>query len=108
MGKTFLALAAVIFLLWPPAAYADARLRATTCPVEGVAASFKVLGARTEYEGVAAEYHWLYANLPEWERTDQALIHVGRRDYDLLYIKHGRQRATICFDITDFYGKPAR
>ena len=108
MGKTLLGVAAAIFLLSAPAAYAEARLRTTTCPVEDVAASFKVLGARTEYEGVGAEYRWLYANLPEWQRTDQSLIQVGRRYYDLLYIKHGRQRATLCFDITDFFGKPAR
>jgi len=87
-------------------AQADVRLKAITCPVKA-SASFKVIGASGEAEGIASEYQWLALKRPGWTREQQALITVGAKSYDLLDIRKGRQHQVICFDITDFFGQEA-
>lgn len=91
-------------LSWTTTAEAAIRLKATKCPVAADAA-FRIIGARGERDGVAAEYEWLRQERPGWKRDAQALIEDGRKQYDLLMISKGRKKQVICFDITGFFGK---
>ena len=98
-------LVAAVCLLSITAAEAAIRMRPANCPV-AADASFKVVGARGELDGVRSEYQWLAKERPGWRRNAQALIQGTRgRLYDLLYISKGREKQVICFDITDFFGK---
>jgi hypothetical protein len=64
------------------------------------------LDARTEIEGVEAEYKYIARTYPGWRVESQSLIHEGDRSYDLLEIADstGRKKA-IYFDITNWFGK---
>jgi len=64
-----------------------------------------VHGARGEIDGVQSEYDWLAANRPGWRAMSQELIVRGNRQYDLLHIAKGSQKADLFFDITEYYGK---
>jgi hypothetical protein len=99
------AVAAMAMLSWSGSAEAaKIKLKPAKCPV-AADASFKITGARTDFEGVASEYDWLGKNRPGWRRDEQALIQNGSKLYDLLYISKGRKKQVICFDITSFFGK---
>jgi hypothetical protein len=75
----------------------------TTCAVQADIA-LKIVNAGSHMEGVAAEYDWLSRNLPGWSRDSQAQLSIpGGRDYDVLYLVKGKEKKTVCFDISDFY-----
>lgn len=106
MRNFFLAAVAVTALLsWAGAAEAaKIKMKPAKCPV-AADASFKIVGARGEMDGVASEYEWIRAERPGWKPKSQALIADARRQYDLLTIQKGRKKQVICFDITSFFGK---
>ena len=105
MRATLLAaLAAMTLLVSATTAEAAVKLRPAKCPVHADA-SFRITGAKGEYDGVASEYQWLARNRPGWRRDEQALIQNGSKRYDLLMISKGRKKQVICFDITSFFGK---
>ena len=67
-----------------------------------------VLGAN-ESSGVQAEYLWLAAHFPGYQRGQQGLIQgqgQGGKSYDVLDFTtaYGTKR-TVYFDITDYFGK---
>jgi len=95
---------ALAVLVTASSAEAAIRLRPAKCPVPADA-SFRIVGARSELDGVASEYEWLRRERPGWKRQSQALIEKGGKFYDLLMIIKGRNKQVICFDITDFFGK---
>jgi len=83
---------------------AKIRLKPAKCPV-AADASFKIVGARGEFDGVASEYEWIRTERPGRKPKSQALIGDERKQYDLLTIQKGRKKQVICFDITSFFGK---
>jgi hypothetical protein len=99
-----MAMAAAGLTLSMASAQAEIRFGKADCPVPADA-SFKVLGAEGELDGVASEYAWLRRNRPGWRRDMQALMEKDGRKYDVLSISKGKARQKICFDISDFFGK---
>ena len=69
-----------------------------------------ILNAKTEREGVDAEYSYLEEILGEeniyWKFLYQHFIDDGNKQYDILHIDvvDGAEKE-FYFDITDFYGK---
>lgn len=65
-----------------------------------------VLGA-TEPTGVAAEYLWLDAHFPGYQRGQQGLVQgEGGKSYDVLdFTTVDGQKRTVYFDISDYFGK---
>lgn len=65
-----------------------------------------VLGAN-ESSGVQAEYLWLAAHFPGYQRGQQGLIQgQGGKSYDVLdFTTADGAKRTIYFDITDYFGK---
>ncbi|HEX4575388.1 MAG TPA: hypothetical protein VH158_09665 [Gemmatimonadales bacterium] len=62
--------------------------------------------ARSEAEGIAAERTGLDAVYPDHSGGAQALQFKGSRRYDLLFFTRANGReASVCFDITDFFGQ---
>jgi len=107
-GRTTIlgAIALAAILASASTAEAKARLKPmASCPVAKAVESFRITGARGEFEGVSSEYQWLATNRPGWKRTEQALLFKGNKAYDLLTIVKGRKKQVICFDITAFFGK---
>lgn len=99
------AIAAAAMLSWSGSAEAaKIKMKPASCPVRADA-SFKIVGARGEFDGVASEYEWLRTERPGWKRKSQALMGDGSKQYDLLTIQKGRKKQVICFDITSFFGK---
>lgn len=86
------------------AAEAGISFGKATCPVAANVA-LKVIGAKGEIDGVASEYQWLKANRPGWRSANQSVMHRKGRSYDILTIGKDGKHQTICFDITDFFGK---
>jgi hypothetical protein len=99
-----LIVAAFALLSMVSTAQAEIRLKPITCPMGGDA-GFRVIGAHGEDDGVDAEYQWLAAERPDWSRANQSTIQDGGRIFDVLDIEKGAQKQSICFDITDFFGK---
>ena len=91
-------------LVMVSAAHAEIRLKPIACPMGGDA-GFRIIGAHGEDDGVDAEYQWLAAERPGWTRANQSTIQNGGRIFDVLDIEKGAQKQSICFDITDFFGK---
>ena len=59
-----------------------------------------------ELHGVAAEHAYIAAHYPTWHIERQALIGHNGRHYDLLsMVEPDGTKATIYFDITDWFGK---
>jgi hypothetical protein len=74
-----------------------------SCPM-AADTSLKITNAKSHMEGVAAEYAWLRRNLPGWTRDGQALMPGPRgRTFDVLFLVKGKQKKTVCFEITDFW-----
>lgn len=64
----------------------------------------KIVNAQSPVEGVAAEYQWVQRNLPGWTRDGQALMPgPNGGSYDILYLVKGKEKKTVCFDISDFF-----
>ena len=60
---------------------------------------------RTE-EGIRLERRWLDAFYPGHTRYGQALAGSGKRSYDILTFARADGRpASVCFDITSFFGR---
>ena len=58
-----------------------------------------------ESSGIRAERRWLDAFYPKHSAYSQALHADGGRRYDILSFERADGRAaTVCFDITDFFG----
>jgi hypothetical protein len=65
----------------------------------------KVLGANYE-TGVSAEYAWLQAKYPGFERGRQTLVECEGKDSDKLDIVTAEgKELTLYFDVSDFMGK---
>jgi hypothetical protein len=62
-------------------------------------------GAYGEMDGVQSEYDWLARNRPGWRTESQGLVTKGNRQFDVLNIVKGGQRAQVWFDITGYFGK---
>jgi hypothetical protein len=58
--------------------------------------AIKIIGARNNMEGVAAEFKLTGKYL------SQELIHDGDKSYDRIVLQDGSE---VWFDVTDFYGK---
>lgn len=66
----------------------------------------KIVGAKHEIDGVGAEYAWIRANLPGWEKESQELWTTpDGRSYDIINLVKGNEKKKACFEITDFFGK---
>jgi len=74
-------------------------------------AAIKVVGAKGESDGVAAEYRYLdlvYGprDRGAWQSLGQSLLEDHGRQLDALEIKRADGRTeTVYFDITDYFGK---
>ena len=61
----------------------------------------------TEDTGVAAEYSYLSQHFPGYHMDEQAVMTDKGRSFDLLKITTAkREKKSLYFDITSFYGKP--
>jgi len=65
-----------------------------------------ILGAKSDFEGVDAEYRYLDKNYPDWEFDEQTLFFEKDMQYDLMAIElPDGSKKDIWFDISDFYAK---
>jgi hypothetical protein len=65
-----------------------------------------VIEASTEAEGVRAEYAYVRRAYPGWTSAQQALLHHGQRNYDMLtLVSPSGETKQIYFDITSFFGR---
>jgi len=56
--------------------------------------------------GIAAERRWLARFYPGHSGYGQRLLHRGNRSYDLLtFTRDDGRAASVCFDITLFFGR---
>jgi hypothetical protein len=63
-------------------------------------------GIADEFHGAAAEHAYIAAHFPDWHIEYQAQIEHNDRDYDVIgMVKPDRTKATLYFDITDWFGK---
>lgn len=72
--------------------------------------AIKIVGAKNNWDGVAAEYALIRSIFQilhkKWELLFQELIHENERNYDRLVLRDEDGKISeIWFDITDFYGK---
>jgi hypothetical protein len=72
--------------------------------------AIKIVGAKTDWDGVAAEYALVRRAFKilhkKWELLFQELIHENERSYDRLVLRdEDGNVGEIWFDITDFFGK---
>jgi outer membrane protein assembly factor BamD (BamD/ComL family) len=57
-------------------------------------------------KSIDAEYQWIKKNYPGSRVTSQALIHSGKKSYDLLtFTTSEGETKQAYFDITSFFGK---
>lgn len=55
---------------------------------------------------VDAEYDWIRSHYPGSKVTSQALLHSGKKSYDLLsFTTESGEKKDVYFDITSFFGK---
>lgn len=85
-------------------AQAEVRMVKTTCPFPASVA-LKIVGPNNEIDGVAAEYAWLRSDRPGWHVVRQSVGSDLGRVFDRMLIMKGGSKQTLCFDITDFFGK---
>ena len=66
-----------------------------------------IIKAPSEFVGVRGEYDWIKKNRPGWQLEEQKTVHTrDNRMYDKMNFRTpDRQRTTLYFDITDFFGK---
>lgn len=69
------------------------------------ATAIKILGAKGESAGVASEYKWLHAHMPDAEMQSQALVQGDKVIYDVLTVTEAGKTQKVYFDITDYFGK---
>lgn len=64
------------------------------------------LPARSEKEGVEAEYAYVQKNFPGWKLGSDGLLTDKGKEYDTLQLvgPNGAKK-TVIFDITDWFGK---
>lgn len=72
--------------------------------------AIKIVGAKTDWDGVDAEYDLIDRIFQilhkKWELLFQELIHENERSYDRLVIRDADDTiSNFWFDITDFFGK---
>lgn len=72
--------------------------------------AIKIVGAKNNWDGVAAEYALIRQAFKildkKWELLSQQLIHEDKQSYDRLVIRdEDGNVGEIWFDITDFFGK---
>ncbi len=67
----------------------------------------KIMGAKGESDGVAAEYQYLDLALGKgnWKIEGQALLRVDGARVDELDITTSEGKKSVYFDITDYFGK---
>jgi hypothetical protein len=67
----------------------------------------KIMGAKGESDGVAAEYQYLDLTLGKgtWKTEGQALLQVNGAKVDELDITTSEGKKSVYFDITDYFGK---
>ena len=73
--------------------------------------AIKIIGARGEFDGVDAEYRFLYLIFSiikkDWTVLQQELYVEGDRAYDRLVVEDEDGKVSeVWFDISDFFGKP--
>ena len=65
-----------------------------------------VLNEKSTGAGIKAEYAWVKEKYPDSKVVKQALIHKGKKSYDMLTVqKADGGTEEVYFDITSFYGK---
>ena len=65
-----------------------------------------VIEARDANSPIEAELRWLRAFFPRHGRYQQSFREVGGRDYDILTFTRANGRpASVCFDISKFFGR---
>jgi hypothetical protein len=65
-----------------------------------------VLNEKSTGAGIKAEYAWVKEKYPDSKVVKQALMHKGKRSYDVLTVqKAAGGTEEVYFDITSFYGK---
>ncbi len=67
----------------------------------------KIMGAKGESDGVAAEYQYLDLALGKgtWKTEGQALLQVNGAKIDEVDITTSEGKKSVYFDITDYFGK---
>lgn len=74
----------------------------TTC-----AAAITIIGASHETEGIRAERWWIYSKNPGARVANRRVEDRNGKDLESFEIVTAAgAQATVCFDITSFYGKP--
>ena len=70
------------------------------------ASAIVIRGVPSEIEGVSAEYRWLAEKYPRSRLGNQSLSHDDGRSFDLIELTTAAgESKTVCFDISEFYGK---
>ena len=65
-----------------------------------------VVHARSEFEGVRAEYQWLAAKYPGYHKEEQSLLQCNGHPADELRIRTAEGREIdVFFDISDYFGR---
>src|SRR5262245_30635101 len=65
-----------------------------------------IKGATDEETGVRAEYSYLSKHFPGYKLKQQSLLGSKGHQYDALeIITADKEKKTVCFDITNFFGK---
>ncbi len=68
--------------------------------------SIIILGAKSDAEGVGAEYRYLDLHYKGWQHDEQSLIFHQDKQYDIMaIILADGSKKEVWFDITDFYGR---
>jgi hypothetical protein len=80
------------------------KVAATTCagkPSEAI-----VIHATHEQDGIREEHRWLGEHYPGYQLRRQALDVDEKRSFDMMEFDTADGTAkTVCFDITEFFGK---
>jgi hypothetical protein len=66
-----------------------------------------IIKAPNNFVGIRGEYDWIKKNHPNWQLEEQKTLRTkDNRMYDKMTFRTpDRQRTTLYFDITDFFGK---
>ncbi len=92
-----------------PAPAAPSPTPAPTTPPAPAAKAAECIKIRatTEPAGLKEEGRWLHDHYPRWTKTSQSLAPgAGNQQFDHVNIvSPSGEKLTICFDITNFFGK---
>ncbi|MEO5914200.1 MAG: hypothetical protein ABIS50_08205 [Luteolibacter sp.] len=92
-----------------PSARGHASSPESVAVSSGVGSSYRnaiTINARSEAEGVPAEYEWLEAHFPGSKVLGQSLANNAGKAYDVMHVQLASgQKRDVYFDISGFFGK---